>query len=56
MKTLKDALDKWDIIRTEDQRSMSSIALHRAVYQLKWHFHKTVIIQHWMVTVKRRDS
>ena len=51
--TLKDALDKWDIIRTEDADVYEFYRSSQVVFQLKWHFHKTVIIQLWMVTVRK---
>ncbi len=44
--TLKDALDKWDIIRTEDEEVYTNSSVqHQAVYQRKLHSHKIVITQ-----------
>ncbi len=52
-KTLKDALDKWDIIRTEDADVYEFYRSSPVVFLRKWHSHKTVITQHLMVTVKK---
>lgn len=44
-KTLKDALDKWDIIRTEDPDVYEFYRSSPGGVQLKLHSHKTVTTQ-----------